>query len=147
MHNSGLPAFLTCGAGLLLLGIVAAVCLVIAIFICYLLYKAAERVPPDYRTLAPGSVFLMLVPLLGFVWLFVVVLKLSESYQKYFAAQQRTDVGDCGHAIGLGWAIASVCCVVPLLNTLAAPAALVLMILYLVKLSQLKALVTPSTAS
>jgi uncharacterized membrane protein len=124
-----------------------AIGIAIGVFICYVLYQAAQKVPSGYQTLAPASVFLLLVPLLNMVWLFVVVIKLSESYQKYFAAQQRTDTGDCGRAVGLAWAIASVCVVVPLVNVMAVPASLVLMILYLVKVSALKQLVTPPATS
>ena len=145
-ERTGLPALLTCGAGLMVFVVMLVIGLVIGLAICYMLYQAAQRVPAEHRKLTPASVFLLLIPLLNVVWLFIVVIKLSESYQGYFKAQSRTDVGDCGYAIGLGWAIASVCVVVPVANMLAGPAAVILMILYLVKLSQLKALVTPPIA-
>jgi hypothetical protein len=144
---TGLPAFLTCGFGLLVVVVMLVVALAVGVLVCYFLYQAARQIPAEHRKLGPSSVFLLLVPLLNVVWLFIVVIKLSESFQSYFSAQGRTDAGDCGYAIGLGWAIAVVCAVVPVVNVLAGPAALILMILYLVKVTQLKALVTPQIAT
>jgi hypothetical protein len=147
MDRSNLPALLGCGAGLVIFIVVFAIALAIGAFICYQLYLAAARLPEANRKLAPASVFLLLVPLVNIVWLFFVVMRLSEGYQQYFAAQQRTDVGDCGYRVGLGWAIAGACVVVPIANAFAGLAALILMILYLVKMSQLKAQVTPPMPS
>jgi hypothetical protein len=145
MDRVHLPALLGCGAGLFLFIVMFAIALAIGAFICYQLYLSAARLPEADRKLAPASAFLLLVPLLNFVWLFIVVMKLSEGYQQYFAARPRTDVGDCGYRLGLGWAIAAVCVMVPIANVFAGLASLVLMILYLVKLSQLRAMVVPSS--
>jgi hypothetical protein len=147
MDRSHLPALLGCGVGLLVFIVMFAIALAIGAFICYQLYLAATRLPDANRKLAPASVFLLLVPLLNFVWLFIVVMKLSEGYQQYFAERHRTDVGDCGYRVGLGWAIAGICVVVPIANIFAGVASLVLMILYLVKMSQLRAMVVPSLPS
>jgi hypothetical protein len=147
MDRVNMPALLGCGAGLLFLTVMFAVALAVGAFICYQLYLAASRLPEANRKLAPASVFLLLIPLLNAVWLFIVVIRLSEGYQQYFAAQQRTDVGDCGYRVGLGWAIASVCVVVPVANIFAGLAALVMMILYLVKMSQLRAMVALPASS
>jgi hypothetical protein len=147
MDRSDLPALLGCGAGLLVFTVVVTICLAVGAFVCYQLYLAASRLPEANRKLAPASVSLLLVPLLNVVWLFIVVMKLSEGYQQYFAAQQRTDVGDCGYRLGLGWAIATICVIVPIANFFAGPASLVMMILYLVKMSQLKAMVVPMLPS
>ncbi|HEY3384060.1 MAG TPA: hypothetical protein VGK32_20035 [Vicinamibacterales bacterium] len=141
MDRPDLPALIGCGAGVLVFLVVLAVGLAIGLFVCYQLYQAASRLPAQYRKLAPGSIFLLLVPLLNFVWVFFVVIKLSESFKEYFAAQQRTDVGDCGYAVGLGWAITMVCGLIPVIGMLSCLASLVFMILFLVKMSQLKALV------
>ncbi len=147
MNRYDLPALIGCGAGLLVLSVLVVIGLAVAVFVCYQLYLAAARLPDANRKLAPAAVFLLLVPLLNLVWLFFVVLKLSEGYQQYFAGQQRADVGDCGQGLGLGWAIASVCGFVPIVHLFAGVAALVLMVLYLVKMSQLRALVTPALPS
>jgi hypothetical protein len=144
MDRFNLPALIGCGAGLLFAAVFCLFALAIGVFVCYQLYLTAERLPVANRKLVPGSVFLLLVPLVNMVWLFFVVLKLTEGYKQYFAGQSRTDVGDCGQGVGLGWAIAAIAIVLPVLHILAALAALVLMVLYLVKMSQLRALVTPA---
>jgi hypothetical protein len=147
MDRFNLPALLGCGAGLLVILVLFAFALAIGVFVCYQLYLAAARLPEANRKLAPAAVFLLLVPVVNMVWLFIVVMKLSEGYQQYFAAQQRTDVGDCGYRLGLGWAIAGLCVIVPIAHVFAGLAALILMILYLVKMSQLKAMVAPPSPS
>lgn len=147
MDHSPLAGLLGCGVGLVVFLFFSLIFLAVGLLICWLLYDAVRRVPEPYRQIAPPLVFLLLVPLLNLVWLFYVVIKVSQSFQKYFASQQRTDVGDCGYNIGLGWAIASVCSLLPLLHLLAALVALVLMVLYLVKVTQLKGMIGPGGAT
>jgi hypothetical protein len=142
MDGYNLPALIGCGAGLLVLTLFFIVALAVGVFVCYQLYLTAARLPEANRKLVPATVFLLLVPLVNMVWLFFVVLKLTEGYKQYFAGQSKTDVGDCGQAVGLGWAIAGIATVLPVLHVPAALAALVLMVIYLVKMSQLRALVT-----
>lgn len=141
MDASNLPGLLGCGFGLALMFVMFACALAIGAFICYQLYLAANQLPPANRKLPPASVFLLLIPVLNLFWLFYVVIKLSQGYQEYFAAHPRPDVGDCGYGIGLGWAVAALCSFVPFARIFAGLAALILMILYLVKMSQLRALV------
>ena len=147
MDRDSLPALLGCGLGLAVMFVMFLVALLVGVFICYQLYVAAKQLPPGQRKLTPASVFFLLVPLLNIVWLFFVVMKLSQGYQEYFAANPRPGVGDCGYGIGLGWAIASACVFVPIVHFFAGLASLILMILYLVKMSQLRALVVPPPAS
>lgn len=141
MHGE-IPALLGCGFGLLMLTLVSIVGLVIGVFVCYQLYLAAGALPEGDRKLAPASVFLLLVPVVNVIWLFFVVLRLSEGYRQYFAAHPRVGVGDCGQMLGIGWAVATAAIFLPLLHVLAPLAALVLMVLYLVKMSDLRGLLT-----
>ena len=86
----------------------------------------------------PGLVWLLMIPLVPLVWNFFVYLRLPESYQSYFASVGRTDVGDCGRGIGQWYAICFLACAVPCVNYVAGPAALVLLIIFLVKVMGLK---------
>jgi hypothetical protein len=147
MDAGNLAGLLGCGFGILFLLMMLAVGLAIGVFICYQLYLSAKALPAANQKLAPATVFLLLVPLVNLVWLFFVVLKMTEGYKGYFVANPRGDVGDCGYGVGLGWAIATACLIVPLANRFAGIASLILMVLYLVKLSQLRALVTPSPSA
>ncbi|MCX8109252.1 MAG: hypothetical protein N3G20_10655, partial [Verrucomicrobiae bacterium] len=106
-----------------------------------LLTSCFRVIPPEHRKMEPTLVWLLLIPCFPIVWNFFVFLRLSDSYLSYFSAQGRTDVGDCGRGLGLGYAICFACSVVPYIGVLAALAAIVLLILYLVKVLQLKRLI------
>ena len=107
------------------------------------LYKVLAAVPPQFRQMSPGHVFLCLIPLFGIVWLFFVVSRTSNSLLATFQAQGRMDVGDCGRSIGLAWAILVCCGIIPFLGGLASLAGLVCMIIYLVKVNGLRHQIAP----
>lgn len=92
-------------------------------------------------------VWLLLIPLFNLIWNFFVYQKLPDSYKSYFSSQGRTDVSDCGKGIGLAYAISAAACIVPCLNYLAVPAALVLLIIFLVKAMGLKNQIPEGLAS
>ncbi len=83
-------------------------------------------------------VWLLLIPCFNIVWNFLVFPKVSESYSIYFAVQGRNDVGDAAGGIGLAYAISFACLLIPCVNYVAALAAFVLLIIYLVKITGLK---------
>lgn len=121
------------------IGIVALiVSLAITIVVAVLIAGCYARIPQQYREMEPGMVYLVLIPCFNLVWIFFVTLRLSTSFQKYFAAHARADVGDCGYQLGLWYSICMVAGIVPCVNYVAGPAALVLLILYLVKVMGLK---------
>lgn len=126
--------------------ILLAISLAIAIVVCVLLYGCLNRVPPQFRKMDPGLVWLNLIPLFNFVWNFFVFQRIPESYQAYFNAQGRTDVGDCGKKIGMWYAICAACSLVPCVNYVAGPASLVLLIVFLVKVMGLKNQIPESAA-
>jgi hypothetical protein len=106
--------------------------------ICFLLWGCFKRIPQQYRAMEPNMVWLLMIPCFGLVWNFFVFPRLSQSYQQYFAAQGRTDVGDCGKQIGLGLAICAALSIIPFVNYCTGVVALVLLIIYLVKVLGLK---------
>lgn len=130
-------------------------------FICYLLSDALKRLPPEFRKQQPNMVWLLMIPLFSLVWNFFVYPKISESYQAYFSAKagnipngspnlnyQNTLLQqDTGQGIGLAYCICCCCSIIPYLGACIGLAALVLLIIYLVKLSGLKARVTPFTSN
>jgi len=109
------------------------IAIAIGVVICLLLYKCLQRVPAEHRKMEPGYAFLLLIPLFNLVWNFFVYQRIPESYASYFKSVGHEDVGDCGRMIGLWFAICSACSIVPLLNWIAGPAALVLLVIFLVK--------------
>ena len=117
---------------------VACMAMLIQIVVCVLFYLCFTRIAPEHRKLAPGLVWLLLIPLYNLIWNFRVVARLSESYQSQFRALGREDVGDAGWAVGWAYAMCALASALPGVNIIAAPAALVLLIIYLVKVLSLR---------
>jgi hypothetical protein len=88
--------------------------------------------------MSPGLVWLLLIPLFNLVWKFFVFLQVAQSCKDYFFRDQGRDIGDTEWTIELIYAIAAVLSMVPYLNCLAGPAALVLLIVFLVRVNNLK---------
>ena len=106
--------------------------------IAYMLYLCFNRIPQPYRQLEPKQTFLLMIPCFNLVWNFFVFPKLAKSYQAYFQSVGRTDVGDCGEKMGLWVAISYACAIIPLIQYIAGPAALILLIIYLIKAFELR---------
>lgn len=64
---------------------IAVISLLIDIPFLVTLQTALKRCGPESRTLAPGWVWLALIPIFGYVWLFIVVVKISRSLKNEFA--------------------------------------------------------------
>ncbi len=115
--------------------VIFAVMLAVQIGICYVLYRAASVIPEQQREASPGQAFLLLIPLFNIYWLFVYPKQLSTSFQRVLSAGgQPTD--DCGEKTGQWWAICSIASIIPCVGLFTALAGLVLMIMYLVKVSE-----------
>ncbi len=52
------------------------------IFFLLTLYRTAEQISPQSRRLAPGQVWLMLIPLFNLVWMFIVINRLAASIKQ-----------------------------------------------------------------
>lgn len=118
--------------------------LAISAVICWLVFDCYKRIPAQFRKQEPALVWLLMIPLFNIVWNFFVLPRLAESLKAYFDSVGKTDVGDCGRQIGLICAICCACAIIPLVNCLAGPAALVLLIIYLVKITGLKGQLPPA---
>lgn len=117
--------------------------LAIYVFVCWVLSGCFKRIPPPHRKLEPGLVWLLLIPCFFLVWNFFVFPRLAQSYRSYFASVGRTDVGDCGEGIAWAFAICAAVSCLPIffLGIPALIAAIVLLILFLVKATSLKNLI------
>ena len=113
----------------------------VGVFVLWLYYSAYAAIPPQFRQMEPGQVFMVLIPLYGAVWIFFVVMRLSRSFRAYFNSIGRYDLGDCGERTGLTALILQWLGVIPFVGALASLASLVMMIIYLVKISQFKNMV------
>jgi hypothetical protein len=118
-----------------------AVGIAIQCLILFLLYNAYKAVPPQFQTIEPYQVWLLLIPCFNIIWNFFVYQRIPESYQRCMHALGRQDQGDCGQQLGLWYCICVCCSIIPYLGSIAALASLVLLILFLVKMYQLKGII------
>ncbi len=115
-----------------------AVFLLILIGIILFLQSCYRAIPQAHRKMEPGLVWLLLIPLFSLVWIFFVYVRLAKSFQGAYAAMGRTDQGDCGEKLALIFCISCVAACIPLVNCIAFPAAVILLIVVLVKFAGLK---------
>jgi len=106
--------------------------------LCYFIAEHYKIIPAGARKMEPGQVWLLLIPLFNLYWVFPVFLGLSESYQAAFAARGRTDLGACGRHLALWFCICFASSVIPCLQYATGLAALVLLILYIIRISDYK---------
>jgi hypothetical protein len=123
---------------LIIILIVFAVSVALSIIPIVLVYTDYQRIPPRFRKLEPGLVWLLLIPCFSLVWNFFVYPRLAESFKAYFDSVGDGWVGDCGRDLALGYAICAAVSIIPYLGCLTGIAALVLLILFLVKANELK---------
>lgn len=124
---------------LVAVGVLLLVMFAVQVFICWLLYDAWNRVPPQCREGEPWHAWLLLIPIVGVVMAFFVHPRIARSYRNLLAAYQMPAEDDCGEKLGFSYAVCGACSVVPYVGLLAALAALVIIILFLVKIGRLKA--------
>jgi divalent metal cation (Fe/Co/Zn/Cd) transporter len=132
-NEEAIVAALVAVFGILLLGLLA-----VHVFVCWLLYDALGAVPPTHRKQEPGLVWLLLIPCWHVIWGFFVYPKISRSFAEALQARGIQSEGDAGESLGLWVAILGVLNIVPLLNYVSWLAYLIVLILYLVKVRELK---------
>jgi hypothetical protein len=111
--------------------------LIPAIFYLITLQNALGKCAPGSRTMDPGMVWLLLIPLFHLVWSFFVVMALGKSLGNEFRRRGIPSPDPLpGQSIGMAMCICGCCAVVPLINFLAGPAAFILWIIYWMKIGE-----------
>ncbi len=123
--------------GLFVYLIIAGVALCVHIIVCFFLYRFFRRVPQQFRKMEPGLVWLLLIPCFNLVWNFFVYIRLPRSIKAYFNSVGNQTMGDCGEGLGLALSICEAASLIPCVGILTGVAALVLVILFLVKANEL----------
>ncbi len=96
--------------------------------------------------MSPGMVWLQLVPCVGIVWEFFVVIHVADSLEKEFTMRGLPIEPKPGRGVGLAMCILNVVGVIPYLGLLAAIPALICWILYWVKIAGYsKQIATPAS--
>jgi hypothetical protein len=115
------------------------IALVPVILFLLTLQNTLNEVSPENRYLPPGQVWLMLIPLFGIVWQFIVVNRIADSLKAEFAKRNILIMEDRpGSAIGITYCILNCCSVIPFLGVLAGIGGLVCWIIYWAKISGYK---------
>ena len=114
-----------------------AVRLIIQIAVCFFVMKCYTALPPSYRRMSAGLVWLLLIPFFDLVWNFFVFPRLALSYQDFFRHHGRHERDDCGHGLALAMSATHLASLVFL--TLANLLSLILLLILLVRMGQLKA--------
>lgn len=115
--------------------VVFAICLIPAIFYLLTLQKALNRCSPENRAMAPGMVWLLLIPLVNMVWNFFVVLNIAKSLGAEFQKRGIAEEPQPAQKLGLIMCILMVCGIIPILGILCSLGGLVCWILYWVKIA------------
>jgi hypothetical protein len=111
--------------------------LIPTIFYILTLQHALEKCAPSSRTLAPGMVWLLLVPLVNMVWHFIVVTGTAQTLANEFRRRSLPSPEPLpGQSIGMAMCICSACRIVPIIGLLAILPYLVLWIIYWVKIAE-----------
>ena len=114
--------------------------LCVGVFYLKNLSDTLKCVSPVNRRMAPGLVWLNLIPILSYVWGFITVVKMSESLTNEFYRRQLHPIhyGDFGQKIGIAAYALAILSFVPFIGGLCALAALICWIVYWVKIAKYK---------
>lgn len=119
-------------------GVFVVIALLPTIFFLLTLQKALTRCSPRNRTQEPGMVWLALIPLVGVVWMFINVIRVSESLQNEFRSRRwHSRNEDYGYGIGIAYCCLALASIIPYCGFLFAIGGLVCWIIYWIKVANL----------
>ncbi|HAW97419.1 MAG TPA: hypothetical protein DCX67_02700 [Opitutae bacterium] len=111
----------------------------IAALLAYFVSNWLNEVPEEDRAMTPGQVWLLLIPIFSLYWQFrVYMLDVPQSFKNYFDRRGNQAVGDCGKNMGMWLCICTFGSMIPLLGSLVGIVGLVLLVLWMVKIHELK---------
>ncbi|NVJ59446.1 MAG: hypothetical protein HWE27_03600 [Gammaproteobacteria bacterium] len=124
-------------SGGMLIFVLVFVLAIIAIYCLFLysLQKALNNAGPENAGMSGGLVWLNLIPIFNIGWMIYTVIKVSEAIAKKHAAHGVADPSNGGKTIGLVYAIANACQIIPVVNMISWLVAIITWIIYWVKIS------------
>lgn len=128
---------------------------IIGAVVAFLLIESYKVLPADHQKIEPGKIWFLAIPIFNVYWNFQTWPKVAESYQSYFASVGGGGDGDCGRQmamiysglVAVGFVISLAGIVLPVvgyIGCLTGPAALVLLILLLMKFFGYKKALAPA---
>jgi hypothetical protein len=129
-------------AQLVVLAGVMTVAFAVQIVICVIVSRMYRRLPPAFRLMEPAMTWLLLIPCFNLFWNFIVFPRLSQSYCQALQAAEVTEYGKCHEDLAMAYCILCLVSLIPCccVNYIAMLAALIVLILYLVQMSDLSRL-------
>jgi hypothetical protein len=109
--------------------------LVPMIFYVLTLQKAFKKCSAENQAMSPGLAWLLLVPFVGIIWHFFVVLNMTKSLEAEFGSRGIDVDQDPGKKLGLAMCILACCSGIPFIGTIIAIGGLVCWIMYWVKIA------------
>jgi len=137
--SGGEEAAIFAGVMLLVIIVSAIIGFAISVLFTWLMWDSYKVVPQQFQKIPAGLVWLCLIPCLGGLLMMVLSILIPLSFKDAFAARGRSDFGDCGMLLGILWIVGSVLGIIPFIGALFVLAGFVCMIIFLVKLRQMKA--------
>ena len=120
---------------LIILLIVLGIFVLPFIFYILSLQRALEKCALSSRTLSPGSLWVLLVPLVNLIFHFIVVTGIARSLGNEFRRRNAVNIEPApGQSIGMAMCICMVCGIVPVLGIFTSIAGFILWIVYWVKI-------------
>lgn len=109
----------------------------IVVYILYILTlsNALNKCSPASRTMQPGTMWLLLIPLFNIVWNFLVVSGMAQSLGNEFRARNIMAEPEPGKSLGMAMCICAACGIIPILGILTSLVSLVLWIMYWSKIT------------
>ncbi|MFM8270771.1 MAG: hypothetical protein ACKODX_00330 [Gemmata sp.] len=128
----------TCGVCMMFALGVMVVALIPQIFFLLTQQRALARCSARNRTQEPGMVWLAIIPFVGFVWIFINVIRIAESLRYEYRDRGLHARGeDYGHGIGIAYCCLAVGGIIPYIGVLLGIAAFVCWIIYWIKIANL----------
>ncbi len=86
------------------------ICVVILATVFFLLNlrNLLRQVSPQNRTMQPDYVWLNLIPLFGYAWMIITVMRVRDSVRAEFKSRGWSPQGDFGFGVGLAFAILAI---------------------------------------
>jgi hypothetical protein len=96
-----------------------------------------KRCAVESRTLSPGKVWLLLIPVFNLIWQFIVVNSVSDSLRNEFMRRGLSSVEPApGKGLGMAMCVCILCSIIPILGVFAGIAGFICWILFWVKINE-----------
>lgn len=115
-------------------GVILVISLIVGVLFLLNLHRLLDAIKPANRTMEPGLVWLNLIPIFNLGWLFYTVIKISEALGAELAERGLDNPDEGGKVLGLVMAGTVVGGLIPLLGGISSLAALVVGIIYWIKM-------------